>query len=467
MSQFRGLCHPRRPCKEPLRSSCFQKVPSKRVEDVVYSKDGGFLIQAVNISGTNHEKVMVKDLRAICKDSGLNATVFHPYFVFFDQFELVRPTSIQSMVIGAMIMMLISFIFIPNILCSLWVAFSIVSIELGVAGYMSLWDVNLDSISMINLIMCIGFSVDFTAHICYTYMSSKAKNPDDRVREALYSLGLPIVQGSFSTILGVVALLLADSYIFLVFFKMVFLVIFFGAMHGLFLLPVLLSLFGPGSCGGSKSTEKEMKLSAKRSWFYRTFITGGINREDPDNPVDNREHMLMAFFKTRVASLLNKGWMKALVILVFGGYLLGACFGLTNIKEGLERRKLSKADSYSVEFFDREDDYYREFPYRIQVIIAGDMNYSDPVVQNQIETLTQRLENTSYVTTSLYTESWIRSFLSYIERNGDYLNVTIDTEQSFIDNLKELWLFPGNPFSLDVKFNEDGTKILASQRKRK
>lgn len=75
----------------------------------------------------------------------------------------------------------------------------------------------------------------------------------------------------------------------------------------------------------------------------------------------------MAFFKTHVASLLNKGWMKALVILVFGGYLLGACFGLTNIKEGLERRKLSKADSYSVEFFDREDDYYREFPYRIQV----------------------------------------------------------------------------------------------------
>lgn len=110
--------------------------------------------------------------------------------------------------------------------------------------------------------MCIGFSVDFTAHICYTYMSSKAKNPDDRVREALYSLGLPICQGSFSTILGVVALLLADSYIFLVFFKMVFLVIFFGAMHGLFLLPVLLSLFGPGSCGGGKAAEKEMKLSA-------------------------------------------------------------------------------------------------------------------------------------------------------------------------------------------------------------
>ncbi|XP_063531515.1 patched domain-containing protein 3 [Cydia strobilella] len=217
-----------------------------------------FLIQAINISGTNHEKEMVKVLRDVVAQSPLNASVFHPYFVFFDQFELVKPTSIQNLCYGALMMMITSFIFIPNILCSLWVAFSIISIEIGVVGYMALWDINLDSISMINLIMCIGFSVDFTAHICYAYMASKAKSPNDRVSECLYSLGLPIVQGSFSTILGVVALLLADSYIFSVFFKMVFMVIFFGAMHGLFLLPVLLSLFGPGSC--SKKHE-DIKMS--------------------------------------------------------------------------------------------------------------------------------------------------------------------------------------------------------------
>ncbi|XP_063378289.1 patched domain-containing protein 3 isoform X2 [Cydia fagiglandana] len=217
-----------------------------------------FLIQAINISGTNHEKEMVKVLRDVVAQSPLNASVFHPYFVFFDQFELVKPTSIQNLCYGALMMMITSFIFIPNILCSLWVAFSIISIEIGVVGYMALWDINLDSISMINLIMCIGFSVDFTAHICYAYMASKAKSPNERVSECLYSLGLPIVQGSFSTILGVVALLLADSYIFSVFFKMVFMVIFFGAMHGLFLLPVLLSLFGPGSC--SKKHE-DIKMS--------------------------------------------------------------------------------------------------------------------------------------------------------------------------------------------------------------
>ncbi|XP_045445427.1 patched domain-containing protein 3 isoform X2 [Melitaea cinxia] len=227
-----------------------------------------FLIQAINISGTNHEKEMVKHLREIVAQSPLNASVFHPYFVFFDQFELVRPTSIQNLCYGALMMMITSFIFIPNILCSLWVAFSIISIEVGVVGYMALWDINLDSISMINLIMCIGFSVDFTAHICYAYMASKAKHPKQRVSECLYSLGLPILQGSFSTILGVVALLLADSYIFSVFFKMVFMVIFFGAMHGLFLLPVLLSLFGPGSC---TRHEEEFKISKVEKCFPNPY----------------------------------------------------------------------------------------------------------------------------------------------------------------------------------------------------
>lgn len=231
------------------------------------------LIQAVNISDTNHEKEMVKDLREISKQAPIKATVFHPYFVFFDQFELVRPTSLRSMIVGALIMMLISFIFIPNILCSLWVALSIVSIELGVAGYMSLWDVNLDSISMINLIMCIGFSVDFTAHICYTYMSSKSRRPDGRVREALYSLGMPIIQGAFSTVLGCVGLLLANSYIFLVFFKIIFLVIFFGAMHGLLLLPVLLSLFGPGSCTpDSEFDDDEENLPPKLSAIEKVIF---------------------------------------------------------------------------------------------------------------------------------------------------------------------------------------------------
>lgn len=224
--------------------------------DVIFNEDGTeiiasrYVIQTHNIEDANMEKDMLIALRQIASDQPLNVTIFHQLFIFFDQFILVREISLQTITVAAIVMMVISLLFIPSPSCAIWVAFSIISIEVGVVGYMTLWNVNLDSISMINLIMCIGFSVDFSAHISYAYISCEEDNAADRVRSALYSLGLPIFQGSVSTILGIIALAFAPSYVFLVFFKTVFLVMLFGALHGVLLLPVLLSL--TDVCRGSK-----------------------------------------------------------------------------------------------------------------------------------------------------------------------------------------------------------------------
>jgi hypothetical protein len=75
----------------------------------------------------------------------------------------------------------------------------------------------------------------------------------------------------------------------------------------------------------------------------------------------------MAYFRDNMAPILNWWPVKVIVVAVFACYVAGACYGIAGIKEGLERRKLSRSDSYSVEFYDREDFYFREFPYRIQV----------------------------------------------------------------------------------------------------
>ncbi|KAF8770970.1 Patched domain-containing protein 3 [Argiope bruennichi] len=209
-----------------------------------------YVIQAHNITDANKEKDMVLELRKIADNQPFPVTVFQQYFIYFDQFILVRDTSMQSICVAVAVMIVISLVFIPSLQCAVFVAFSIISIEVGVIGYMTLWGVNLDSISMINLIMCIGFSVDYSAHISYAYFSADKKTPEDGIKAALHSLGVPIFQGSVSTILGVIALIFAPSYIFLTFFKTVFLVILFGALHGILLLPVLLSL--SDSCFNSR-----------------------------------------------------------------------------------------------------------------------------------------------------------------------------------------------------------------------
>lgn len=106
----------------------------------------------------------------------------------------------------------------------------------------------------------------------------------------------------------------------------------------------------------------------KKSWFYRAFCSGGINPKDPDNPQDNPENCMMVFFRDTMAWYVNRWPIKTLIILVFAAYLGGACYGITTLQEGLQRRKLSRSDSYSITFYDREDFYFREFPYRMQVI---------------------------------------------------------------------------------------------------
>lgn len=122
---------------------------------------------------------MVADLREICarySTDELQVTVFQPFFIYIDQYLAILPQTLQTIFVTAAVMVLISMLLIPNLACALWVSFSIVSIEIGVVGYMTWWGVRLDGVALINLIMCIGFSVDFSAHICYHYLTAVSED---------------------------------------------------------------------------------------------------------------------------------------------------------------------------------------------------------------------------------------------------------------------------------------------------
>ena len=76
-----------------------------------------------------------------------------------------------------------------------------------------------DAISMITIIMSIGFSVDYSAHITYGYVCSTQETPREKIREALGALGWPLTQGAISTILAVVVLADVPAYMIVTFFK--------------------------------------------------------------------------------------------------------------------------------------------------------------------------------------------------------------------------------------------------------
>ncbi|XP_018422994.1 PREDICTED: patched domain-containing protein 3-like [Nanorana parkeri] len=210
-------------------------------------KASRFFIQAVNVINVDNAKAMLTHLRDIANNCSFKVIVYHPLFIYLDQYFVIIQNTIQNIIVATAVMLVISVLLIPDPLCSLWVTFDIASIIAGVTGFMSFWKVNLDSISMINLVICIGFSVDFSAHIVYACVANRKRSVNERMIDALHLLGYPIVQGALSTILGISALSAAESYIFRTFFKIMLLVLLFGALHGLLFIPVF--LITVGSCG--------------------------------------------------------------------------------------------------------------------------------------------------------------------------------------------------------------------------
>jgi len=175
-----------------------------------------------------------------------NITTFFFRRQIADQMLVVLPNTLQNSIMALACMGGISFFFIPSFVCILWITVAIISIDVGVIGFMALWGVFLDPISMITIIMSIGFAEYYTAHITYGYATASMKLCDrDRTIDAIQRVAWPVFEGAISTTLGVLVLSAVDSYMIRAFFKITFLVIIFGVAHALIFMPVMFDTFMP------------------------------------------------------------------------------------------------------------------------------------------------------------------------------------------------------------------------------
>ncbi|KAL6724288.1 hypothetical protein Aduo_019188 [Ancylostoma duodenale] len=213
-----------------------------------------FCIALKNIVEPNQHKLAAKLMREIADAQPFHVEVYYEAFPFADQYLIILPAMIFNVVISLLCMTVVSLLMVPSLPSGIIIFLSIVSINIGVFGYMTLWGVNLDAVSMISIIMSIGFAVDLSGHIVYAFVTSHG-DTNQRVIGALEALGWPIFQGASSTIAGITILYTVDAYIILVFFKTIWLTMVIGAVHGLFFIPVFLSIFPVGFFRIPKSSE--------------------------------------------------------------------------------------------------------------------------------------------------------------------------------------------------------------------
>ncbi|XP_052286900.1 patched domain-containing protein 3-like [Dreissena polymorpha] len=236
-----------------------QAVQYSRFEnDVVIDSDGTSIkasrvyLMSRDLKDSQEEGLFMVESRKIADDAELKCFAYSPFFISFEQYIQILPQTLLSTGIALAVVFVVTCIFMPHPVLIIFVTIAVTMIMVGVFGFLLYLDVALSSITMIHLIMSIGFSVDFTAHICHGFMTSRGETRDEKVRAAIDKTGAPIFHGAVSSVLGIIVLVAAKSYIFRTFAAVMGFVLFFGIAHALLLLPVVLSWIGPMSSEDKK-----------------------------------------------------------------------------------------------------------------------------------------------------------------------------------------------------------------------
>nr|XP_012289907.1 protein patched homolog 2 isoform X4 [Aotus nancymaae] len=120
---------------------------------------------------------------------------------------------------------------------------AMMTVELfGIMGFLG---IKLSAIPVVILVASVGIGIEFTVHVALGFLTTQGSR-NLRAARALEHTFAPVTDGAISTLLGLL-MLAGSNFDFIVryFFMVLTVLTLLGLLHGLVLLPVLLSILGP------------------------------------------------------------------------------------------------------------------------------------------------------------------------------------------------------------------------------
>jgi predicted RND superfamily exporter protein len=228
-------------------------------EDIVLNSDGVMtssrtLIRLDNVDENDVLEVVdaLKLQRSISEKQPINQGLDDwSFFLFAEDFYIwefyrVSPDELRlTTIVGVVSVSFLALVFIPHWSAIFFVATIVAVLYIDLLGFIQLCGVHVNPVMYIATVMSIGLMVDFVMHVTLRFVETTGKSRTEKTKETLETIGASVFIGGLSTLIGVLPLAMSSSEIFFTTFIVFFGLVLMGLLHGLVLLPVLLSMFGP------------------------------------------------------------------------------------------------------------------------------------------------------------------------------------------------------------------------------
>lgn len=150
-------------------------------------------------------------------------------------------------------------------LCVFLVFFELMGVMWMLNVVMGGYPIEMNAVFVVNLVTSLGFGVEFCNHIGMNFLRQRGTR-NERAMKAMNAMGSSVVTGiTLTKFLGVMILAFAPSTLFkLYYFRMYMFIIVLGVFNGLFFLPMILSLIGPGPDERAIQEEEEDLVRMKK-----------------------------------------------------------------------------------------------------------------------------------------------------------------------------------------------------------
>ncbi|KAK2736909.1 hypothetical protein FQN57_000512 [Myotisia sp. PD_48] len=181
---------------------------------------------------------------------------YSKFYIFFDQYATIGQLTGALLGSAVAVIFVVTSVLLGSLITGGLVTLTVIMTLVDIMGTMVVAGVSLNAVSLVNLVICVGISVEFCAHIARAFMfpsASLLEKAPERFRHrtarawaALVNVGGSVFSGiTLTKLVGICVLAFTRSKIFEIYYFRIWLaLILFAATHALIFLPVVLSIAG-------------------------------------------------------------------------------------------------------------------------------------------------------------------------------------------------------------------------------